>query len=166
LAQYEANRLRLWTTYNLNMGRFGSLGTGLLWRYDSPLTFSYSATVARTAQSKALNPGYHNVGNSVTIFFGDRGAGKFNATSLFDTSLQWSIPVSHVTPWIKFDVRNVVNSHTLFQYNTAITADPNSPKDSLGYATGFTKNATFGRPISANSYVQPRTYLLYAGVRF
>jgi hypothetical protein len=167
LAQYEANRLRAWTTYGLNFGRYGGLSAGLLWRYDSPLTFSYTAVVPRSAQSKALNPGYHNVGNSVTIFFGDRGAGRFNSTSLFDTSLQYSLPVWRITPWIKFDVRNVFNKLTLYQYNTAITADPNSPKDALGYPTGFTKNATFGRPISAaNSYVVPRTYLLYAGIRF
>ena len=166
LAQYEANRLRAWTTYNFNLGRFGGLGAGLLWRYDSPLTFSYTAVQARSAQSKALNPGYHNAGNSVTLFFGDRGAGQFNAASLFDTSLQYSIPIWHVTPWVKFDVRNTFNKATLLQYNTALTADPNSPRDSLGYLTGYTKNVTFGRPISANSYVQPRTYLFYAGVRF
>ena len=166
LAQYEANRLRAWTTYNFTMGRFGSLGTGLLWRYDSPVTFSYSTSVARTAASAALNPGYHNQSNTVTLFFGDRGAGQYNAVSLFDASLQYTFPVWKVSPWIKLDVRNVANDHTLVTYNTTITADASSPKDSLGYATGFTKAASFGRPVSANSYVQPRTLLLYAGIRF
>jgi len=60
----------------------------------------------------------------------------------------------------------VFNDHTQINQNISITADPNSPKDALGYATGFTKNATFGRPTNANSYVRPREYLLYAGVRF
>ena len=27
-------------------------------------------------------------------------------------------------------------------------------------------NPILGRPVNANSYVQPRTYLLYVGVRF
>ena len=166
IPQYEANRLRAWTTYGLNFGHYGGLSAGLLWRYDSPVTFSYTATVSRTAESKALNPGYHNQSNSVTLFFGDRGAGQFNAASLFDASLQYSLPISRVTPWIKLDVRNVTNKNTLLRYNTAITADANSPKDSLGYPTGFTKNATFGRPVSATSYVEPRTYVVFAGVRF
>ncbi|HKB81097.1 MAG TPA: carboxypeptidase regulatory-like domain-containing protein [Thermoanaerobaculia bacterium] len=166
LSQYESDRIRLWSTYNFDWQRFGGLGVGLLWRYDSPLTFSYTANLARSAASKALNPGYHGVGNSVTMFFGDRGAGQYNATSVFDLSLQYSLPISKVTPWVKFDVQNALNSKTLLTYNTTIVADPNSPNDALGYPTGFTKAATFGRPVSATSYVIPRTYLLYAGIRF
>jgi hypothetical protein len=167
LSQYEANRVRLWTTYNFDFHRFGNLTTGLLYRYDSPLTFSYVATVARSAQSKALDPGYKNTPDTVNLFFGDRGAGQYNSTSLFDGSLQYNLPVAgRLTPWIKADVFNILNDKTLLTYNTSIVADPNSPKDALGYPTGFTKRATFGRPNSATSYVQPRTYLLYVGVRF
>jgi hypothetical protein len=166
LAQFEADRLRLWTTYTLGFGRFGNLSTGLLYRYDSPLTFTYNTAIARSAESKAANPGYHNAPPTATILFGDRGAGEFNSTSLFDASLQYSFPIVRVTPWVKFDVRNVFNDHTLVSYNTSVTADPNSPKDSFGYATGFTKNVTFGRPTNANSYVRPREYLVYVGVRY
>jgi len=166
LLQYEANRLRLWTTYNFNLGRFGSLGTGLLFRYDSPLTYSYSASIARTAASKALNPGYTGAGSTAGIFFGPRGAGEFNASSIFDASLQWNIPIAVVTPWIKFDIRNVFNDRTLLSYSTAVTADATTPLDSLGYPTGFTKNATFGRPTASTNYVVPRQYLVYAGIRF
>ncbi len=166
LAQYEANRMRVWSTYGLNFGRYGGLSAGLLWRYDSPLTYSYTATVARSAQSKALNPGYHNAPNAVTLFFGNRGIGSYNATSLFDLSLQYSVPVWKVVPWVKFDVRNIFNSTTLLTYNTAVNPDPNSPKDALGYPTGYIKTAAFGNPTGATSYVIPRTYLLYAGIRF
>jgi hypothetical protein len=166
LAQFEADRMRLWTTYAFNLGRFGSLSSGLLYRYDSGLTFSYTATVARSAQSKALNPGYHGASSTVGLFFGDRGIGTFPSTSLFDGSLQWNIPISRVTPWVKVDVRNLFNKSTLIAYNTSIVADPNSPTDALGYATGFTKAASFGRPRSSLDYVLPRQYLIYAGVRF
>jgi hypothetical protein len=167
LAQYEADRVRLWTTYGFDLHRFGNLSAGLLYRYDSPITFSYSATVARSAQSKALDPGYKNPPTSVTLFFGDRGAGEFNASSLFDLSLQYSLPIAgKVTPWVKADMTNLFNDDTQLTWNTAITADATSPKDALGYATSFTKRSTFGRPASANSYVQPRQYLLYVGVRF
>jgi len=166
LEQFEADRVRLWTTYTFNFGRFGSLSSGLLYRYDTGTTFSYSTSVTRTAESRALNPGYKSVGSSVTLFFGDRGIGTFPSSSLFDASLQYSIPVFRLTPWIKFDVRNVANTDTQVGFNTTINADPNSPKDALGYPTGFTKAATFGRPTSTNSFVSPREYLVYAGIRF
>jgi hypothetical protein len=166
LAQFEADRFRLWTTYNWNLGRFGTLGSGLLFRYDSPLTYTYSVAIPRTAASKALNPGYTGASSTATIIFGDRGAGQFNSTSLFDTSLQWNLPISVLTPWIKFDVRNVFNDRTLLTYNTTIVADPTSPLDPLGYPTGFTKGASFGRPTASSSYVSPRQYLVYAGIRF
>jgi len=181
LAQFEENKLRMWSTYNFNLHRFGNLSAGLLYRYDSPLTFSYSAGVTRSNAAACVgvpnckssierNPGYKSAANgagSVGLFFGERGAGTFNSTSLFDTSLQYSIPImSKVTPWVKFDVRNVFNKDTLVTYNTAITADANSPKDDFGYRTGFTKNSTFGRPASNGSYVRPREYLVYVGLRY
>ena len=37
----------MWSTYNFNLHRFGNLSAGLLYRYDSPLTFSFSQTVTR-----------------------------------------------------------------------------------------------------------------------
>ena len=166
LAQYEANRLRLWTTYGLGIGPAGRLTAGLLYRFDSPLTFSYSQSVNRSAQSKAANPGYHGAGSTVTLFWGDRGAGHYNSTSLFDTSLRWDLPIFRVTPWIKADVRNVFNKSTLISYNTTVNPDPNSPVDAFGYPTGYVKAATFGRPTARTSYVVPRQYVVAAGVRF
>jgi len=166
LAQFEADRVRLWTTYTLNFNRFGSLSSGLLYRFDSGQPFNYSASVARSAASRAKNPGYTGAGSSVTLFFADRGTGTFPSASLFDASVQWNVPVYHLTPWIKVDVRNLFNKNTLIAYNTTITADPNSPTDALGYATGFTKAATFGRPRATTDYVLPRQYLVYAGIRF
>jgi len=161
----------VWTTYNFDMNRFGNLSAGLLWRYDSPQTFTYNADVSRSNISKSLNPGYRNPPTTVNLAFGPRGTGQYNATSLFDTSLQYSFPIVRVTPWVKFDVRNVFNKTTLLQYNTTVFADVNSPLDSFGYPTGFTKTSsagvtTFGRPTATTNYVIPRQYLLYAGVRF
>jgi hypothetical protein len=124
-----------------------------------------------------LNPGYTGQASSATLLFGPRGAGTFNSTSLFDTSLQWNIPVSVVTPWIKVDIRNLFNDHTQITGNTTICTFQNAasascnagttgPVDSLGYATAFNKSATFGRPTASTSFVSPRQYLIYAGVRF
>ena len=168
LAQYEEDRARLWTTYTFDLHRAGNLSAGFLYRYDSPITFSYTASVARSATSKALNPGYKSAGNTVTLFFGNRGAGQFNSTSLFDASVQYSLPITRVTPWIKFDVRNMFNRDTLIRSNISITADANSPKDAFGYPTGYVKSAAFvaQRPTGNTDYISPRQYLVFAGIRF
>ena len=44
--------------------------------------------------------------------------------------------------------------------------DPNSPLDSLGLPTGFTKASNFGTALSANSYPLARTFRIAMGVRF
>ena len=169
LAQFEANRLRLWTTYALPLGRFGTLSSGLLYRFDSGETFSYSAPQVRSSITNSRDPGYHyDKTGTVTTFFGERGAGTFPSSSLFDVSLQYSLPIFRLTPWVKFDVRNVLNKDTQIRYSTTVTADPNSPLDEFGYRTGFVKGAAFAaqRPTASTSYVSPREILVYAGIRF
>ena len=167
LSQFQAHKVRLWTTYTLGFGRFGDLAAGLIYRYDSPQTFSFSTTANLSAIQKARDPGYQSPPRNSALFFGDRGIGEYNSSSLFDLSLTYGIPVfRRVEPWIKFDVRNVLNSDTLLTYNTAITPVGSGPMDADGLPTTFTKNATFGRPTSALSYVVPREYLIYAGIRF
>ncbi|HKB79942.1 MAG TPA: hypothetical protein VKH35_09525 [Thermoanaerobaculia bacterium] len=82
-------------------------------------------------------------------------------------SLEYSIPVAHnVTPWAKVDIQNVLNTATLIGWNTSISPDNTGAKDPLGYATSYTKSKAFGNPTGSTSYVQPRQYLLYVGVRF
>lgn len=178
LSQFEEDKIRLWTTYNLDFGRFGKLSPGLIWSYDSPRTHSYSvANVARTSTMLARNPGYQSTGN-ITLFFGDRGVGEYNATSLFDLSVTYGVPVYRtVEPWVRFDVRNLLNDDTLIQYNTTILRNGTDaasvaacggpcPVDSDGLSTTYRKGPAFGRPRGVVDYVTPREYLLSAGIRF
>jgi hypothetical protein len=169
LAQFQAHRVRLWTTYNLSLGRFGDISTGLIYRYDSARTFSFSqANVARTAAMAARNPGYQiNPLPRLTLFFGDRGIGEYNDTSEFDLSLNYGVPVfKRVEPWVKFEVRNMFNADTLITHNTTVTGNAAGAKDADGLALEYTKAATFGRPTGVVSYTTPREYLVSAGVRF
>ena len=60
-------------------------------------------------------------------------------------SFNYNIPVFRtLRPWVKFDVYNLFNNQKLIAWNTTVSQDPASPKDSLGYATGYIKGATFG----------------------
>lgn len=182
LSQFQRDKVRLWTTYRLGLGRLGSLSSGLIYRYDSPQVFSISAPAAWTAAQRAAAAGYSTPptgGPSQTIFFGNRGEHEFVSTSLFDVSLTYAIPVfGRIEPWVKVDVRNVLNDDTQTTWNTAVTANVGTsapaaaacggpcPVDSFGLPTTYRKNVTFGRPTGVGSFVTPREYLVYAGIRF
>lgn len=171
LSQYQEHKVRLWTTYAMDLGRAGTLAAGLIYRYDSPLTFSYTASVPWTAAQIAAGAPYASppTFGSQTIFFGERGAGEFNSTSIFDVSLSYSLPVwRSVEPWIKLDVTNVFNDDTLVTYNTGIVANRGAgdPVDQFGLPTTFTPGPSFGQATSATSHVTPREFFISAGIRF
>jgi hypothetical protein len=177
LEQFQEHKVRLWTNYNLELGRAGNLGLGVVYRYDSPLTFSYATSVARSAAQLANDPGYSSR-PAQTLFFGDRGIGEFNSTSLFDLALTYAIPVvRNVEPWVKFEMRNVFNDDTLIRHNTGIIANTRTaaneqfcggpcPLDDLGLPTTFREGALFGQATANTHYVRPREYFIGAGIRF
>ena len=74
------------------------------------------------------------------VFFGDRGSQEFAGYGVLDMSFNYNVPVFRtLRPWVKFDVYNLFNNQKLIAWNTTISQDPASPKDSLGYATGYIK---------------------------
>jgi hypothetical protein len=174
LAQFERNRLRLFTIYNLGLGRFGTVDAGLIYRYDSPRTYSFAATrVPLTAIQQGIldSLGYASAPTSQTLYFGERGSEFFKGSNLVDLSLSYSIPVfKTLRPWLKFEVFNLFDNDTLGAgttgFNTTVTPDPNSPRDSLGLPTGFIRGTQFGQALSAASYPTPRTWDVAFGFRF
>ncbi len=167
LEQYQEHKVRLWTTYGLDLGRAGDLAASLVYRYDSARTFSYSTSVPRSTIQRNRNPGYQSITTTQTLFFGDRGIGEYNSTSLFDFALSYSIPVfKRVEPWVKFEVFNVLNDDTLILHNIGITVDNTSPLDADGLRTGFNRGSAFGQARAATDYVTPREYFVSVGIRF
>ncbi len=168
LNDFQEHKVRLSATYGLSLGRAGTFDFGLIWRYDSPTTFSYVATaVPLSPQQIARDPGYALRPTSQTLYFGDRGIGEFNATSLFDVAVTYRIPIwKSLEPWVKFQVFNVLNDDTLATFNTGITANQAGPKDADGLPLEFTKGPNFGKATSSLNYVTPREYFVAAGIRF
>jgi hypothetical protein len=166
---YQEHKVRVWTNYRLGMGAFGALDLGMIFRYDSPLTFSFaSASVPLSAQQRAASPGYISLPNNQTLFYnGERGTEEFDAITTFDFSLRYEIPILQmIEPYIKVDVLNVLNDNGLNTFNTTVTPNNAGPKDALGLPTTFIKGANFGLPTSAASYQTPREYFFAAGIRF
>ena len=76
----------------------------------------------------------------MVFFNGERGSETFPGYGLFDTSINYNIPVFRtLRPWVKFDVYNLFNNQKLIGWNTAVTQNAASAKDNLGLATGYTK---------------------------
>lgn len=176
LDEYQRHKLRIWTSYNQGLGRFGSIDLGPIWRVNSGLTYSLVATnVATTPQQAAAAPGYLRTGRtSADLYFGGRGTEDFKGYGLLDFQARYGVPVwKTVQPWINFQVYNVFNNQKLIQWNTTVTQDPNSPLDALGLRTGYTPSAAFGTGTSAGHYPRwssgqtgSRTFLMAMGVRF
>jgi hypothetical protein len=178
LDDFQRHRVRAWTTYSVANGL---ADLGLVYRFDSPRTFSYMATgVPLSSVQLARDPGYAELPGwgSQTLFFGERGAGQFESTHLFDVAATLSVPVLRdLRPWVKVELFNAFNSQRLVGFNTQVTADPDSPLDEHGLPTGYLQGAQFGQatavshfPRSATTFggqpLYARTVFVSAGVRF
>ncbi len=175
LDDFQRHKVRVWATYNLGLGRFGSLDVAPLYRFNSGKTYSLVASgVALSAQQLARNPGYARAPTSQPLFFGERGAEHFASYQLVDLAATYSVPAWHsLRPWVKVEVLNALNNQKLIAWNTSITADGAGPKDENGLPTNYIKSAAFGTASGPASYPRPRagldggrTYLIAAGIRF
>ena len=150
LQDFQRSRLRAWTIYTFNMGRVGDLSLSGLWRVDSGRVYSLVArNQAITAQQRAIlaAAGYPDVpsANGNHVFFAERGSEHFKGYGLFDTSINYNIPVFRaLRPWVKFDTYNLFNNRKLIAWNTTISQNRTGPLDNFGLATTYTKAAAFG----------------------
>ena len=149
LQSFQRHKLRAWAIYDMDMGRFGDMSLSGLLRVDSGLAFSLAQrNVAPTATQRAIleAAGYPDQLGSANVFFADRGSETFAGYGLFDTSIQYNVPIFRdLRPWIKFDIYNLLNNQKLIAWSTTVSQDPSSPVDNLGLRTGFTQAASFGK---------------------
>ncbi len=170
LDNFQEDKIRLWSNYNLDLGQAGNLDIGAIFRYDSPLTFSYQRTnFGLSSIQRTRGTGYRSLPPGQTLFFGERGAGEYEEVWSADLAFQYSIPVWRtVEPWVKFSITNVTNETRLNTFNNQITPrnGATDPKDADGLPTTFTLGPTFGTATSNVHYQTPREYFISAGIRF
>jgi hypothetical protein len=186
LVQYEADLIRLWTIYNLNLGRAGDISASLLGSYGSPLTYSHTRSVSLSPLQQAADPGYAQPPPSQTLYFGERGSQEFNDYYTLDSAVTYSLPfLKRFEPWIKLDVRNLLNDDTQIAWDRTILplyktdaerraaglprgtpVDPNAPYDEFGLPTTFTRSSSYGNARASSDFVTPREYRFSAGIRF
>jgi hypothetical protein len=168
LNDFQRHKIRLWTIYNVGMGWAGNADVSLLYRYDSPLTFSYSATrVPLSATQRSLGAAYPDLPTDQTLYFGERGAGEFEASHIFDLGVNYGIPVFRtLRPFVKFDFFNLFNANPLTTFDTTVRVDPNSPRDALGLPTGYIEGSNFGKGTAVAHYPRARAFQMSLGLRF
>jgi hypothetical protein len=175
IANFQRHKLRMWSIYNIPVGRFGDVSVSGLWRLDSGTTFSYRATNQPLSDvQSALIAAYPDSPSSQTLYFGDRGIGDFAGYGVLDFDLGYNIPVFRsVRPWVKLDIYNLLNNQKLITWNTTVNPDPNSPVDSLGLATGYLPGSSFGKatqnvnfPVPFGGQTGGRTVRVAVGLRF
>jgi hypothetical protein len=178
LNDFQRHKVRLWTTYTQGLRAFGSIDAGLIYRYNSPLTYSLIAVVPRTAIQTALDPGYAVPFASQNVYFGERGSAEFEGTQLVDVAMTYSVPVfKDLRPWVKLELYNMFNNQNAVGHNIQVTPRPGGPVDALGLPLEYMEGAQFGRPTSNASFprsalnfagqnLNARTFLLSAGFRF
>ena len=161
----------------MSLGGAGRLSLSGLLRGDSGLTYSLVAASVPLSDIQANlldGAGYPDAPSSQNVFFGDRGAQAFPGVALFDTSINYEIPLyKSARPWLKFDVYNLFNDLTVIRYDTTVNPDPNSPLDAMGLPTGYIQGSQFGQATSTAAYPVAfhgqrggRTFRVSFGFRF
>jgi hypothetical protein len=175
LDDYQQHKVRVWSTYQLNAGRFGAFDITPLWRYNSALTYSLVAnSVPLSAVQRARNPGYSRAPSTQALFFDERGSEEFAGYGLVDLGVTYQVPVwKSLKPWVKVEVLNALDNDKLITWDTTLTVDAASALDADGLPTGYVRGARFGQGTSTANYPRPRpgltggrTYLGAFGFRF
>jgi outer membrane receptor protein involved in Fe transport len=179
LDDFQRHKLRLWTTYLLDMGRIGGLDLSALWRYNSGLTYSLRANgedLSEIQYARAAAAGYVSDpnGGTQTIYFGERGTETFPGYGVVDFSVGYNVPVwGSVRPYLKFEVLNALNNRKLIAFDTTVSANWDGPVDALGIPTTFVRGPRFGEGSSNIHYPTwrsgqngSRAFLLALGLRF
>ena len=158
-ASFQRHKVRAWTTYDLGLGRAGSLASAVIWRYDSALTYSLTnAAVPFSEIQLARDPGYASPPTEQLLYFGGKGTQEFAGSHKFDVALTYSVPlVRSVAPYVKFTMVNVLNNDKLTSWNTTVSPDFDGPVDADGLPTQFIRGSRFGTATSAANY--PLSYL-------
>jgi hypothetical protein len=168
LNDFQRNKVRLWTIFSPELGPLGRPDFSVLYRYDSPRTFSLAATgVPLTETQLALAAPYASRPSSQTVYFGTRGSEEFESAHLIDVAANYQLPIfGDLGPWLKLEVINLFNQAPLIEFDSTVRPDPNSPRDALGLPTGFTRGTDFGRAIDADHFPLARTFRVGLGFRF
>ena len=174
---FQRHKTRLWTVYNMGMGRFGDTALSALWRIDSGTSYDFVALgrpITTAQRNKLIAAGYPDEPDSQDIYYSERGANSFKGFQVADLAATYNIPVfRNLRPYFNVTIFNAFNNQTLIRWNTTVTPDATSPVDSNGIPTNFVRGSIHGLANNNNQFPVPsiggtggRTWRFAAGFRF
>jgi Carboxypeptidase regulatory-like domain len=179
LDDFQQHKVRVWTTYLADMGRFGSFDLTALYRYNSGLTYSLRANgeaLSAVQRSAAQVAGYSGLpgGGVQTLFFGERGSESFDGAGVVDFNVGYNVPVfKSLRPYVKLELLNAFNNQSLTSFDTTVSGNWNGPLDAMGLPTTYTRGPRFGQatrnadfPAWRTGQTGGRAFLVAAGFRF
>jgi len=170
LNDFAEHKVRVWTNYNVSVGRAGTLNFGLLMNFDSGRVFSNTDTLRFfTPQQVALlnSNNYVDTPADQNLFFGERGGVKFDDAWTFDFSVNYQLPIwKDLDLWIKADVINLFDDDAQVAGRTNVDGDFNGPLDGLGLPTTFTTPGNYRSARNNADFTAPREYRFTVGFRF
>jgi outer membrane receptor protein involved in Fe transport len=177
LDDFQRHKVRLWTIYNVGVGRFGDASLSALWRIDSGTSYSYVALgrpITSIQEAKLVAAGYPDEPDSQDIYYSERGANQFKGFQVVDLGATYNVPVFRtLRPYVNFGVWNAFNNQKLIRWNTTVTPDASSALDANGIPTGFVRGSIHGLANNNNQFPVPsiggtggRTWRVSVGFRF
>jgi hypothetical protein len=188
----QRHKLRAWAAMDFSLGRFGTLNTSILQRFDSGTPYSVSFAATPVADPSAGDAsdffGYNAPPTTVTYFVGERGSLRWDDVSATDIALNYRLPISIVQLFFEGEVVNVFNEQAQIAGNVAVsrtglafnpfTTEPKACPLGLAtsacaaqgyhyrFAQGTAPGSNFGEARNAADYQTPRTYRFSVGLRF
>ena len=142
----------------MDLRNAGRLSVSGLIRADSGLTYSLVAAGVPLSdiQTNLLTAaGYPDAPSSQNVYFGDRGSQFFPGVTLFDSSVNYELPIYRTArPWLKFDVYNLFNDLKVIRYNTTVVPDA-SFGTLIGCATSGCHSPGNGGPAAGLDFTDP-----------
>lgn len=175
LAPHVKHRAVGYGTYRFDFGAAGALSTSGIVNYRTGRVWSKVAAVP-----VATVPDYVSESGTYVYYFDGRGNNTFPDVWSLDTAFRYELPlIAGVSPFVKFDIRNVLDNDALISYSTTgravavNNANGNfshyrwAPSGTCGLnSEPSTTCSAFGRISSQANYQVPRTFLLSAGIQF
>ena len=157
-------RAQIMATYTTTNG-FGKQSYGFVQRWTSGSRYSTS----RSVSTAAINPGLPGqFGGHANVYLGERGSGLFPSITSLDFTFQeqvdlWSLKKGHPAQgFFKVDIKNLLNHQQKQSYQVGYT----SVSSSGSLSDPWQKVGGWGQPTSSADYIDARTILVGAGLKF
>jgi outer membrane receptor protein involved in Fe transport len=131
----QTHKARVWASYDLPTP-IGAFNFSLLQRFDSGIAYSASGTIDLRESSSfygsgqaggVVNPGYVTPPSSVSYYFTDRGALRFDDELATDLAINYNLPFRNTSLFVQAEVINVFNQDAVVTGSTLVYTHRNDP---------------------------------------